>query len=61
MDIMTFTAMCLVVIDHCNKIKASVTKINSPRNPVLRVATYHNWEIIIDLGKLSHYNTIIYE
>ena len=43
MDIINVIYMRLVGIEHHENSKVVVTQINSPHNPILRIATYHNW------------------
>ena len=51
----------LIGLEHHFKFKVLVTLIKSPRNLVLRMATYQDWDNFMDFGNLSLYHRIKYE
>ena len=48
-------------IEHSAKIKTVVILIHVTLNPVLRIATYYNWNYLTEFMNVSLYNTIRYE
>ena len=61
MDILNAIEICLVRLEHHVKLKGVVTRINIPYNNVLRMATYQDWDHLMNSGNLLLYHMIRYK